>query len=56
MKWLIIWAPLLELILGFLIYIRFAEKVKDVAYMVLIQIIIYFVLMNGLLLYGVLSH
>ncbi|WP_165976222.1 hypothetical protein [Bacillus salipaludis] len=55
MGWMIIWAPLLELIVGSLLYIKFAEKIKDIAFLIVVQIILYVVLMNGLLLYGYLS-
>ncbi|MED3563080.1 hypothetical protein [Bacillus xiapuensis] len=55
MNWMILWAPVLELIVGGLIYIKFAEKIKEIAFLIVVQIVLYVVLMNGLLLYGYLS-
>lgn len=52
MTWLIVWAPVLELIIGGLIFIKFADKLKDAAMLLIVQIVLYVVLMNGLLLYG----
>ncbi|MGG3470545.1 hypothetical protein ABES02_24050 [Neobacillus pocheonensis] len=56
MNWMIIWAPVAEMIVGFLLYMKFAEKVKEVGFMVLVQIVLYVVLMNSLFLYGLWRH
>jgi uncharacterized membrane protein YoaK (UPF0700 family) len=52
MKWLIVWAPLLEFIAGFVASIFLAQKFKEVASIMIFQIVLYMVLINALLLYG----
>jgi hypothetical protein len=52
MNWLIVWAPLLEFLVGCLAAVFFAEKFKGVATMIIVQFILYMILMNALLLYG----
>ena len=56
MHWLILWAPIGELLFGFLFYAKFAEKMKDIGMMMIVQIVLYVVLMNGLLLFGYFHH
>jgi hypothetical protein len=52
MKWLIVWAPMLEFLVGYLATVFLAEKVKEVATIMIVQFILHMVLMNALLLYG----
>jgi uncharacterized membrane protein YoaK (UPF0700 family) len=52
MDWLIVWAPLLEFVVGCIATFFFAEKFKEVATMIIVQFILYMVLINALLLYG----
>jgi uncharacterized membrane protein YoaK (UPF0700 family) len=52
MKWLIVWAPLLEFIAGFVASIFLAQKFKEVASIMIFQIVLYMILINALLLYG----
>jgi hypothetical protein len=52
MKWLIVWAPMLEFFIGGLAAFFLAEKHKEVASIMIFQFILYMVLMNALLIYG----
>jgi hypothetical protein len=52
MKWLIVWAPMLEFLVAGLATFFLAEKFKEVAPIMIIQLILYMVLMNALLIYG----
>jgi hypothetical protein len=52
MKLLIVWAPLLEFIAGFVASIFLAQKFKEVASIMIFQIVLYMILINALLLYG----
>jgi hypothetical protein len=52
MKWLIVWAPMLEFLVAGLATFFLAEKFKEVAPIMIIQLILYMVIMNALLIYG----
>ncbi|GMB08193.1 hypothetical protein EDD69_12228 [Thermolongibacillus altinsuensis] len=52
MKWLIVWAPMLEFLIGGFAVFFLAEKFKEVAAIMIFQIILYMILMNALLIYG----
>jgi hypothetical protein len=52
MEWLIVWAPMLEFLIGGLAVFFLAEKFKEVASIMIFQFILYMVLMNALLIYG----
>lgn len=56
MNWWIVWLPMAELVIGGLLTLFFAEKFKETALLVVVQIVLYMVLMNGLLIYGLWYH
>jgi uncharacterized membrane protein YoaK (UPF0700 family) len=52
MKWLIVYGPMLEFLVGGLASIFLAEKFKEVASIIIIQLVLYMILINALLIYG----
>ncbi|MGD8192052.1 hypothetical protein ACQCN2_18945 [Brevibacillus ginsengisoli] len=55
MKSIIVWLPLLELVIGALVCLPFARKFKEVAFLYIVQIVLYVVLMNGVFLIAYLA-
>jgi hypothetical protein len=52
MNWMIVWVPILEFLVTGLVSCFVAEKFKEIATMLILQLILYMVLINALLLYG----